>query len=279
MRRPLSPLAATLRHILLVLGGVVVLAPFVWMLSTSLKPPAEIFSTTLRLLPEQWYAVENYRQAFTRVPLLRFMLNGVLVTAAIFALQAAIALPGAYALAKLRFRGANLLFALILLGLLIPTQVRAIPLYLMLHHGQLLDTYAALILPFVASPFGLFLLRQFFKGVPDDLIHAARLDGLGELTIVWRIMLPAALPALLSFGIFSVVWHWNDYFWPLLVVSSQELATPPLGTAFFRNAEAGHDVGPLMAGTVVITAPLVLGFLVAQRRFIEGLTFTGIKGH
>ena len=143
---------------------------------------------------------------------------------------------------------------------------------------RLLDSYAALVLPFTISVFGIFLMRQFFRTVPDDLIHAARLDGMGELEIVWRVMLPTAMPALLAFSIFSVVWHWNDYFWPLLVINSPHLATPPLGTMFFRNEEAGSAFGPLMAGTVLITAPLVLLFVVAQKRFIEGVTLTGVKG-
>ena len=271
-------IGAALRHVVLLAGAVVMLAPFVWMLSTSLKPPTEIFSTELSLLPQRWYAWENYRDAFVRVPLLRFMVNGAFVTAAIFAAQAAIAVPCAYALAKLRFRGGDTLFGLVLLGLLIPNHVPAIPLYIMLYKLGLLDSYAALVLPFTISVFGIFLMRQFFLGVPDDLINAARLDGMSELGLVWRVMVPAAIPALLSFGIFSVVWHWNDYFWPFLVIQSDAFATPPLGVVHFRNQEAGHDFGPLMAAAVVITAPLVLAFLVAQRRFIEGITLTGVKG-
>jgi multiple sugar transport system permease protein len=121
-------------------------------------------------------------------------------------------------------------------------------------------------------------MRQFFRGVPTDLIHAARLDGMSEFELVWRILMPAAMPALIAFSIFSVVWHWNDYFWPLLVINTMELATPPLGTMFFMNEEAGTNYGPLMAGTVIITLPLLLFFLVAQKRFIEGVTLTGVKG-
>lgn len=266
------------RHLVLMAGAVVMVAPFVWMASTSLKPPSEIFSVDLTLLPKHWYAWENYRDAFTKVPLARYLLNGVVVTAAIFFFQALIALPCAYALAKLRFRGRDSLFACVLLGLLIPAQVPAIPRYIMLYQVDLLDTFAALVVPSTISVFGIFLMRQFFRSVPDELIHAARLDGLGELSIVWRIMLPTAMPAVIAFGIFSLVWHWNDYFWPLLVVHSPEIATPPLGVVFFRNQESGNEFGPLMAGTVAITAPLLIAFLMAQRRFIEGITLTGIKG-
>lgn len=278
MNRRATPFGSMLRHLVLWIGLVVVLAPFVWMISTSLKPPNEIFSTKLTLLPHKWFVVENYGTAFTKVPLLRYLFNGVVVTAAIFALQLAVSLPCAYALAKLRFRGRDILFAMVLVGLMIPAQAPAIPRYVMLYGVGLLDTYAALIIPFAFSAFGIFLMRQFFKTVPDDLMNAARIDGLGEFEILWRIMLPQALPAMLAFGVISIVSHWNDFFWPLIVIQTGDLATPPLGTLFFRNEEAGSDFGPLMAGTVVITAPLVLLFLAAQRRFIEGVTLSGIKG-
>jgi len=266
------------RHVVLLLGAVIMLAPFVWMIATSFKPPHEIFAGELTLLPKQWHAHVNYGQAFTKVPMLRYLVNGVVVTSAIFALQLLVNVPCAYALAKLDFRGREVIFALVLLGILIPAHVPAIPLYIMLWQIGLLDSYPALVIPFVISVFGIFLMRQFFKTVPDELIQAARLDGLSEFSVVWRIMVPAAMPAVISFGIFSVVAHWNDYFWPLLVINSRELAPPPLGVAYFRNEEAGHQYGPLMAGAVIITAPLVAAFLLAQRRFIEGMTMTGLKG-
>jgi multiple sugar transport system permease protein len=189
-----------------------------------------------------------------------------------------VALPAAYAFAKLEFRGKRWAWGLVLLALMIPHQATAIPVYVLLHHMGLLNTLSALIVPFTISAFGIFLMRQFFRTVPDDLIHAARLDGMNELELVWRIMLPTAVPALFAFSIFSVVWHWNDYFWPLLVIASPELATPPLGALFFRNEEAGTNYGPLMAGTVMITAPLMLLFVAMQRRFVEGVTLTGVKG-
>jgi len=278
MRKRSSIVFSLFRHGALVLGAAIMLLPFVWMVSTSFKPPNEIFASELSLLPQRWHAIENYTAAFSKVPLLRYLANGVIVTFLIFFFQALFALPCAYALAKLRFRGRDTVFILVLLGLLIPPQVPAIPLYIMLYWVGLLDTYAALVLPSTISVFGIFLMRQFFRTVPDDIIHAARLDGCNEWAVVWRIMLPTALPAVLAFGIFSLVWNWNDYFWPLLVVADPNLATPPLGIVFFNNQEAGTDFGPLMAGAVVITAPLILAFLLAQRRFIEGVTLSGIKG-
>ncbi len=265
------------RHAVLGLGAVLMLAPFVIMISVSLKPSGEIFAPEFTLLPREWHAWQNYADAFTKQPLARYILNGFFVTGAIFACQLLTALPCAYALAKLRWRGKETVFLLVLLGLLIPPQVTAIPLYILLWQLGLLNSYAAIILPSTISVFGIFLMRQFFLTVPDDLINAARLDGLGEFAIVWRIMMPTAMPAVIAFGVLSLVWNWNEFFWPLIVVQSEHLATPPLGVVFFANAEAGTNYGPLMAAATAITAPLVIAFLAAQRWFIDGVTMTAVK--
>ncbi|WP_322515170.1 carbohydrate ABC transporter permease [Rhodopseudomonas palustris] len=268
---------AVLRHVVLLCGALVVLTPFIWMISTASKPPAEIYTSDVHLIPHHFALWENLQEAFAKSNLGRFLLNGLIVTVSIFVLQVLVALPAAYALAKLRFVGRKTLFALVLFGILIPPQATAIPVFLLLHQIGALDSYAALVLPFTISVFGIFLMRQFFKTVPDDLIDAARMDGISEFGIVWRVMLPTAIPAVTAFGIFSVVAHWNDYFWPLIVLNSEQLRTPPLAVAHFRNAEAGTNYGPLMAAALVIITPLVIAFLLAQRRFIEGITMTGLK--
>lgn len=272
----LAPGAALRFIVLLGLAGAT-LTPFVWMLLTSFKAPDEILSASFHLWPRRFAAAENYARAFEAVPLGRYLLNGVIVTASILALQLAIAVPAAYALAKSRFRGRELLFGAVLFGLLVPYHAIAVPLFVGLHGLGLLDTYAALVTPFSISVFGIFLMRQFFLGLPDDLVDAARMDGMSELGVVWRVMVPAALPALSSFAIFSVVAHWNDYFWPLVAVSSDRLFTPPLGVVAFRNDDAGTHYGTLMAAASVIVLPLVAAFLLAQRRFVEGIAFTGVK--
>ena len=271
-RHPLSWPAALGRHAVLLATAAFLLMPFVWMVSLSIKPPGELFQARFSLFPETFYGVENYSEALTSVPLGRFMLNGAFVALSVLVLQIAVAAPCAYALAKLRFRGREALFALVLIGLLIPQEVLGLPLFILFYLLGLLDTYAALILPFAVSPFAIFLLRQFFKTVPDDLIHAARLDGLSEVSIVWRIMVPAALPAIAAFAILSVISRWNNLFWPSIAVTSEELMPPPLGIVFFRNEEAGNDYGPLMAAATLIVAPLVVAFLFAQRRFVDGFT-------
>ena len=275
--RGLSWPAAVGRHAILLATASLLLIPFVWMVSLSLKPPGEIFQSGFSLLPSHWSAVENYAKALTAAPLPRYMLNGVIVCVAILVLQILLCAPAAYALAKLRFAGRGALFGLVLVSLLIPDKVLALPLFILSYELGLLNTYAALIFPFIVSPFAIFLFRQFFKSIPDDIVDAARLDGLSELSIVWRVMLPMALPALIAFAVFSVVRHWNDLFWPLIALRSQEFMPPSLGIVTFMNEEAGNDYGPLMAGATLVVAPLLVAFLAAQRWFIEGLTAGGVK--
>ena len=286
------------KHLVLILASVVVILPFYVMLSYSLKSPGEIerneggfFGAQEPMVDERCVVIGgtpescsmrpvvfNYTKVFTEAPLLRYLLNGVIVTVSIFLIQIVVALPCAYALAKLRFRGREFLFGMVLFCLLIPVHAIALPLYIMLAKLGLTNTYAALIIPWTISVFGIFLMRQFFMTVPDDLIDAARMDGMSEFSIVWKVMLPTAVPALLAFGIFSVVAHWNDYFWPRIVVTgNRELFTPPLGLREFKGDGDGSFFGPMMATATIIVLPLILAFLLAQRRFIEGITLSGMK--
>ena len=266
-----------LSFVLLLLGALVILLPFFWMLSISLKPADEIFSPEIQLLPTtiEW---QNYIAAFTEVDLARFLFNGAVVCVGILFFQILFAVPCAYALAQRQFRLRTFVFGFVLAGLLVPFHVTAIPLFLGLAQVKLLNTYAALIIPFVASVFGIFLFRQFFAQLPRDLFDAARVDGLSETAIVWRIAFPLALPAASAFAIFSVTAHWNDLFWPLIATTDTSLATPPRGIVYFKDEEAGADLGPLMAAAAIVTAPLILAFLIAQRRFTDGLAMGGIKG-
>ncbi len=245
--------------------------------STDLEIQAALMAE-LRAACSRRPAVFNYTMAFSEAPLLRYLLNGVIVTASIFFIQVLVALPCAYALAKLRWRGREVVFSMVLFCLLIPVHAIALPLYIMLAKVGLTNTYAALVIPWTISVFGIFLMRQFFLTVPDDLIDAARMDGMNEFAIIWRVMLPTAVPALLAFAIFSVVAHWNDYFWPRIVVTgNRELFTPPLGLREFKGDADGSFFGPMMATATIIVTPLIVAFLIAQRRFIEGITLTGMK--
>ncbi|WP_299964440.1 carbohydrate ABC transporter permease [uncultured Roseobacter sp.] len=268
------------------------------MLSLSLKAPHEIMQQTGGFWGAQepfrddfcvklGNAVEdcmvnpiiyNYTTAFEKAPLLRYLLNGLVVTVSIFVIQVIVALPCAYALAKLRFWGREAVFALVLFCLLIPVHAIALPLYIMLAKVGLTNSYAALIIPWTISVFGIFLMRQFFMTVPDDLVDAARMDGMSEYAIIWQVMLPTAIPALMAFGIFSVVAHWNDYFWPRIVITgNRDLFTPPLGLREFKGDADGDNFGPMMATACIIVTPLIVCFLLAQRRFIEGITLSGMK--
>lgn len=283
MRAPSAPLSwrAALRllavHAVLASGAVFILLPFVWMLLTSIRAPEEILSGSLDPFPKSFHAYQNYSQALTVAPLLRFMLNGVIVCAGILVVQLLVAIPAAYALAKLKFPGQKLLFGLTVAGLSIPIHVPALPLYIALADVGLLDTYVSLMIPFFLSVFAIFLFRQSFKTFPDEIIHAARVDGVGELELLWRIVAPSAKPAIAAFAVFSVVAHWNDLYWPMIVIQRLELAPPPLGMLFFASSETGISYGSLMAGSAIITAPLVILYLVARRRFVQGITMTGIK--
>ncbi|WP_085035116.1 carbohydrate ABC transporter permease [Ensifer aridi] len=271
-------LGRILRFAILTLGALIFLAPYIFMISTAGKAQSEIFSSSLTLIPEQWSYVENFTKALSRVSMLTLLLNGVIVCAMIFVVQVVVAIPCAYAMAKLKFRAARLMMVLVMLGLLVPIHATALPLYVAFDRLAVLNSYTALVAPFSISVFAIFLFLRFFRALPDDLIQAARLDGMSEIGIVARVVVPNAWPAITAFAIFSVVAHWNDLFWPLVVVSNQDYATPPLGLLFFRAAEAGDDYGALMAATLIITLPLVAAFLIAQKRFVEGITMTGLKG-
>lgn len=271
------PLPRILSHVVLLVGAAVMASPFAWMLLTSIRPPEEVFGAISGLWPRRFAGPENYWHALTAGGLPRAMLNGLVVCLGILAIQLLVAIPAAYALAKLEFRGRKVLFALVLFGLCVPIQVPALPLYLALAKVGLLNTYFALMAPFLLSVFGIFLFRQFFRTYPTEIIQAARLDGMSEIEIVWRIAAPAAKPAIAAFSVFSVVAHWNDLYWPLIVVTSGELAMPSLGVLAFRDTETGGNFGALMAGAAIITAPLTLAFFLARNAFVRGITMVGVK--
>ena len=271
-------MASGLRLLLLAALALFFLAPYLWMLSASLKATDELFRAPMALLPESWAGIANYGRVLREVPVGLYLWNGLIMCAGILVFQLLFAIPAGYALAKLRFAGRDWVFGAVMLGLLVPAHVPALPLYVALAGSGWLNSFAALIVPSTISVFAIFLFRQFFRSLPQDLIHAARLDGMGEAAIVWRVALPNAWPAATAFAIFSVVAHWNDLFWPLIVTTGHERATPALGVLYFRTEEAGDDFGALMAACAIMTAPLVLAFLLAQRRFVEGISTTGLKG-
>jgi multiple sugar transport system permease protein len=264
------------RHVFLIASSSLILVPFATIVAISLSPPGAAFSGGASSIGASLY-LGNYAAALSKAPLLVFLVNGTVTASAIAILQIILALPLAYALAKLPFLGRRTLLQAVVAGMMIPSQVLSLPLFVMSYHLGLLNSYQGLILPWIFSTFAVFLFRQFLMTIPDDLVHAARIDGFSELGIIYRILLPLLLPAVLSFFIFSVVSHWNDLFWPMIVINDERLATPPIGLVYFRNAEAGNDDGPLMAATVIITMPICLLFLLFQKHFVRGIAATGLK--
>ncbi|KQS75621.1 sugar ABC transporter permease [Rhizobium sp. Leaf384] len=266
-----------LAHAVLASVAFVMIYPFVWMWRASTQAPGEIFGRLNETPPLLASIADNYARALLDSPLPRFMLNGAIMTGGILLVQIVTTVTCAYALAKFEFRGRRLIFAIVLLSLSVPAQATALPIFIVLARFDMLDTYAGVMLPYLTSGFAIFLFHQFIRSFPDEIILAARLDGMSEVEIVIRILLPAMMPALAAFAIFSITFHWNDLYWPMIVIRSVDLAPPTLGLLFFRGQEGGDSFGPLMACATLVTAPLILIFLAAQRRFVQGVTMTGVK--
>ena len=257
------------RHGFLAVTTMLVAAPFLWMILLSLMPPELASRGAISLAVDPQAALANYRAALTETPLPRFLLNGAIVCAGTLCSQIAVGAPLAFALARGEFPGRRLVLALVTIALLLPREVLSVPLFFLCYQLGVLDSYMGLILPGLVSPTAVFLLYQVFRTVPEDLIAAARIDGLSSWAIVWRLMVPMATPTLAAIAVLTVVGRWNDLFWPTIAVTSTELMPPPLGILAFRDEEAGTAYGPLMAATLITTAPLVIAFLLAQKRFID----------
>lgn len=247
------------------------------MLITSVKPASEVLRFPPSFLP--WPLVwDGYAGAWQRVPMLRFALNNVIQAGGILLLQLPLCALAAYAFAQFEFRFKKPLFVICLMAMMIPAQVTFLPNFLLMRRLGLLDTFGALILPYAASGFGIFLMRQAFLQVPKDLIHAARIDGASHLQIIWHILVPIARPTITTFALFSWVYHWNDYFWPLVMTNSNAVRTLPIGIAMLRDGEARMNWNMLMAGNMVIVVPVLLVFLVAQRNLVRAFVHGGEKG-
>lgn len=263
--------------VFLFLGAWVMFFPFIWMISSSLKPTDEVYDSDFSLIPKTFKGWENYYGVIFEQPYLIFLMNSMIVCIGILVIQLLTAIPAAYALAKLKFRGSTILFGTVIAAITIPINVTSIPLYIGLVRVGLLDTYFAMMFPFIVSVFAIFLFRQFFRGFPDSIIQAARVDGFSEIEIILRLILPSAVPAIAAFSVFSFVAHWNDLYWPLIVVQSQEKMTATLSMMQYQSA-FDTDYGRTYASATVVTAPMVIAFLFARRLFIRGITMTGVKG-
>jgi multiple sugar transport system permease protein len=276
------PVNRTLLYVTTVATSLLMIGPLYWMFTTSLKPSGDVFASPPKWIPDP-FILQNYRDVFTLLPFERFFVNSVIVAFAIVSLNIVFDSMAAYAFAKLRFPGRDLIFFLLLITLMIPFQVNLIPLYrLMVFFHQIdphlgTDTYFGLIAPSMIQVFGIFLMRQFFQSIPDEVLESARCDGASEFRIIRSIVLPLALPGMATLAIFTFLSAWNDFLWPLLVTSSDEMRTLPVGVALLARRNT-INWGNTMAGTTLATIPMIAVFLVLQRRFIEGLTAGAVKG-
>lgn len=259
-----------------VLGLVAALwiVPYLWMTITSLKTLDEIVQAPAYPLPSH-PNLDAYREVFTSLPVGRYLLNTLVMAGSIAFLQILLALPAGYALAKLRFVGKRAAFVLVLACLLVPPQVTFVPVFTMLGPLGLVNSMAALVVPFAVSAFGTFLVRQALLSVPDEIIEAARLDGASELRIVYGILAPILRPTLAAVFLFSFVYHYSDYFWPLVMTTDDEVRTLPLAIALLREQGTGVRWPVVMAGNVVLSAPVLIVFALAQRHIVRAVAARG----
>lgn len=272
MRRAL---ASTLTTALLLAGALLTLAPLVWMVSASFMPAGEATVVPPHLLPST-PTLANYRALFARLHLARAVGNSLVLATAITLVSLVVNSLAGYAFAKLRFAGRDRIFGLLVAALVIPGQVGMLPLFLMLRGLGLVNTYLGVIVPGMASIFGIFLVRQYALAIPQSLLDAARMDGAGELRIWWSIVVPFCMPVLVTLAIFTFMGTWNDFLWPLIVLTDQDLQTLPVALANLAG-EHVQDTELMMAGAVLTVLPVVAVFLALQRYYLEGIVAGSVK--
>ena len=263
-------------YVALTVGLIVMILPFVWMVLSSVKPDAEVTA-----VPPTWWpkevTLDNYSVLFTKLDFPRYFMNSVVVAAAVTAGNVVFGSMLGYALAKLEFPGKRVLFGLVLTTLMIPGVVTFVPLFVLTTNIGLTDTLPGMFLPFLAGPFGVFLMRQYILSLPDELIHAARVDGAGELRIFAQVILPLCWPALATLGILTFLGSWNQFLWPLVVATNEDKYTLPVAIALYAVGQNATQYGLLLAGSVVTVIPVIAVFLFLQRHIMQGISMTGIK--
>jgi multiple sugar transport system permease protein len=265
---------AIARHVVLILGAATVVVPFLWMFTTSLQTRAETY-TSISILPTAWHW-ENYVTAWNAAPFGQYYLNSIVMAAGIVAGHLVLDALAAYAFARLEFPFKRVLFGVLLAALLVPTFVTIIPAYSIVASLHWVDSYAALIVPRLADVFGIILLRQYFSTIPAEIEDAARIDGCSRAGTFWRIIVPLSRPAFATLAIFSFLFAWNDFLWPLLVTNTDEFRTIQIGLAAFQGRYA-TSWNYLMAGTLTATVPSLIVFLFFQRALVRGIAASGLK--
>lgn len=257
-------------HALLALGGIVMVFPFYVMLRSAFTPEKYILDGSLDLAH---FTLENFDHAWSNASWQNLYLSSVVTTSVIFLLQVITSVPAGYALARLKFRGRNVTFWVVMACFIVPTQVVAIPLYIMLSKGGFGDSLTGLIAPFISSAFGIYLMRQFVLSIPQSLFDAARLDHVGPIAVVWRVVLPNVKPAIVALGVFSITAHWNDLFWPSVILRTSDHATVPYGITQFAATESGTNYGAQMAAATLAVLPMLVAYIIFQRHFVRGISF------
>lgn len=250
--------------------------PFYWMALTSIKSLGQ----TLKMPPVFWVENpqwQNFLTVFAKIPFLHMLKNSIVVAAGILICQCITVVPAAYAFARFRFKGDRFLFGVTLATMMIPAQLIFLPVFLMFSKAGLINSYASLILPSASSAFAIFMLRQSFKQVPEELLEAARLDNASEWVIMAKIMLPIARPTVVTLALITFITTWNDYFWPLVLTTNNAVRTLPVGIAALRLSEGGISYHVLMAGNVLLVVPVLIAFFFAQKQIIKAFTYMGEK--
>jgi multiple sugar transport system permease protein len=276
-RRELAGRAPWWLYVLLFGGLTLMVGPFLWMLLGAFKPNRELITTTPTLLPEN-VTLDNFSNLFTKLEFATYFFNSTLIAVIVTLANLLFCSMAGYALAKMEFAGRKPLMGLVLATLMVPSSVTLVPLFVLMSKLGLVNSYAAVILPFAAGAFGVFLMRQFMLGVPRDLLDQARVDGAGEWRIFWQIVLPLVKPALATLGIFQFLASWNNFLWPLVVLTDESKYTLPVALATFAIGQNKADYGLLMAGAVALVAPVIVVFLLLQRHFTQSIAMTGLKG-
>jgi multiple sugar transport system permease protein len=263
-------------YLALSVGMIVMVVPFVWMALSSIKPEAEV-----RAVPPTWWpetvTLDNYRVLFEKLDFTTYFANSVIVAGVVTIGNMLFCSMLGYALAKLDFPGKKLVFGVVLGTLMIPGVVTFVPLFVLTANLGLVNTLTGMILPFLAGPFGVFLMRQFIMSLPDELIQAARVDGAGELRIFFSVILPLCGPALATLGILTFLTSWNNFLWPLVVATNEEKYTLPVALALYSVGQNATQYGLLLAGAMVVVIPVITVFLILQRYIMQGISMTGIK--
>jgi len=263
-------------NVAIIIGTLVILAPFIWMWLTSLKLPQDIFTYPPKLLPPT-ATLHNYIEVWTKIPFLTYLKNSTIVVSIVTISSIILGGSAGFALGKYKFPGQKIIFILIVSTLMIPPQVTILPLFLIASKLRVIDTYLGIVLPDLSTAFGVFFMRQYVQSIPDELLDAARIDGGSEYYILSKIIFPLCKPAIATIGIFVMYTTWNSFLWPLIVTNSVKMRTLPLGLSAFKN-QYFIEYGPLMSAAFLAMLPLLIIFVLAQKQVIRSIASTGLKG-